>query len=76
MKHRTRDRERVIPTAPNNGQPGCNGKRQYMTYTTAAMFADHLRKNVDGEHAQPYRCKHCQRWHIGGNGFEKARRRT
>ena len=76
MKYRVRDRDRVIPVAPHNGMPGCNGKRQYLTYTAAAKFADHVRKNVDGEHSHPYKCRHCQRWHIGGNGFERNRRKT
>ena len=77
MKHRyygPRNPHADIPTAPLNGQPGCNGKRQYRSFRTAEKIAESLRKNLDGEHAMPYRCRHCQSFHIGGNGYEKRRK--
>lgn len=73
---RTPRGQREIPRSPPNGLPGCNGKRQFPNFTNAAKVAASLRKNVDGEHAEPYRCRHCQRFHIGGNGYEKARRKA
>lgn len=68
--------ETEIRKAPLNGMPGCNGKRMFSNYTTAERIANSLRKNLDGEHAMPYRCRHCQSFHIGGNGFEKPRRKA
>lgn len=50
--------------APLNGRQGCNGKRQYATHDEAHRVARNMRRHTD-EPIGAYRCRHCQRWHLG-----------
>lgn len=59
----------AMPTvAPTSEHFACSGKRQYPTFKDATRVALKIRQNKDGERMDAYRCRHCQHWHIGGNG--------
>lgn len=62
----------VVPMAPLNGQPGCNGKPQYSDYTQASKMAGKASRNLNGAFS-PYRCKHCSRWHVGSESIGNRR---
>lgn len=46
---------------------GCTGKRSFATQKQAARRAKLMRRKYDEPLAE-YLCRHCHRWHIGGNG--------
>lgn len=64
--HRTHHGE--VTVAPTSDVIGCSGKRQYDKFADAERVSLLIRRNKDGERVQPYRCRHCQRFHVGGNG--------
>ena len=56
-------REPVL--APVSGPSvSCAGKRQYATFQDAQHVASKMRRHTD-ECMGAYRCRHCQRWHLG-----------
>ncbi|SEN50275.1 hypothetical protein SAMN04489859_100881 [Paracoccus alcaliphilus] len=46
---------------------GCTGKRSFATQKQAARRAKLMRRKY-AEPLTEYFCRHCNRWHIGGNG--------
>ncbi len=65
----------TLPTvAPTSENFACSGKRQYPGFKDAQRVAEKVRQNKDGERMAPYRCRHCQSWHIGGGGITPAAR--
>lgn len=42
----------------------CTGKRAYRDFLTARRMARRTNDDRDA-HVQPYRCRHCQSWHLG-----------
>lgn len=47
----------------------CNGKRQYGSWAEADRVAGKARRHVeDGSTLQPYKCRDCQKFHVGNRG--------
>lgn len=44
---------------------GCTGKQAFLTQPQAARRAKLMRRRCD-ERLVEYHCKHCKKWHIGG----------
>ena len=44
--------------------PGCTGKRQFQTFTTAKGAAKNAARN-NNEPMRPYHCRSCHKFHIG-----------
>lgn len=44
--------------------PGCTGKRQFLTFTSANGAARNASRS-NNEPMRPYACKHCHKFHIG-----------
>jgi hypothetical protein len=42
----------------------CKGKRVYASFEEASGQAEHARRRTSAALA-PYRCPHCQGWHVG-----------
>jgi hypothetical protein len=52
---------------------GCTGKTAFATWAQADERARRMRQNhEDGCYVEPYRCKHCGRFHVGQR-FDGAR---
>jgi hypothetical protein len=43
---------------------GCQGKRQFLTFTQAKGAAKNAARN-NSEPMNPYMCRHCHKFHIG-----------
>ena len=59
-----RDTQYEVQRSPLNGLPGCNGKRQYPDHATASKIAKTQKRRTE-EPIEPYRCRHCHKWHVG-----------
>jgi hypothetical protein len=59
-----------VRLSPLNGQPGCNGKRQYDDHATADRIATTQKRRTE-EPIEPYRCRYCQKWHVGNPRIKK-----
>jgi len=53
---------------------GCQGKRQFLTFTEAKGAAKNAARRNDGP-MRPYMCRHCHKFHIGNTPPVDARRR-
>lgn len=73
MKRSAKKHTADVPRSASNGEWGCNGKRQFGTFSEADRIATRVRRNVDGEHTAPYLCRHCRKFHIGSAGIPQAR---
>lgn len=76
MKRAASRHDRAPRIAPTSDVIGCNGKRQYDSFKDASHVAAQVRKHKDGERMGAYRCRQCQTWHIGGNGWVPASRKA
>jgi hypothetical protein len=48
----------------------CVGKRAYSTHAKALRSAKGVKRS-QGDHAHPYKCGVCNRWHVGGADFQR-----
>jgi hypothetical protein len=47
-------------------QSQCTGKRRFETHKAAGQFLAWLRRrNADAKQMHPYKCPHCEQWHLG-----------
>lgn len=53
------------PVCSDMERANCYGKRTYFTFTEANKMAKRTSRNLDTV-VRPYRCRDCQRWHVGG----------
>jgi len=51
------------------GKPSCEGKRAYSNWTLAERMAMNTNRDRDGAHVQPYHCRYCSRFHVGGSDY-------
>jgi len=51
----------------------CNHKEIYLTYTEAKRIAKKCRLWTD-EAIGFYRCKSCQKWHVGNTRYQKRKK--
>lgn len=56
--------------SPHNDKPGCNGKRCWPNFAVARNMADRTRRQTH-EAIDPYKCRHCGWFHIGGGGYKR-----
>lgn len=49
----------------------CQGKTAYLSYSDAAHSLRRKRDKDGGFFMNVYRCRHCNRWHIGGCASKK-----
>lgn len=50
-----------------------SGKRPYATWSTAARMARNTNRDRDSAHVQPYHCRSCHRFHVGGSDWMRPR---
>lgn len=55
---------------PVNGTLRCDGKLRFDSRKRADRRARHMRRNRERS-VEPYPCRECGGWHIGGNEFSK-----
>ena len=61
---RAAGRRAIAPQLAEGEARGCGGKRIYETFKVAAKLAKRQRRERHTT-VEPYRCKVCQRYHIG-----------
>jgi hypothetical protein len=52
---------------------GCQGKRQFLTFTEAKGAAKNATRN-NGSPMRPYPCRHCHKFHIGNVPTHETKR--
>lgn len=61
---RASGRRDIAPQIADGEARGCGGKRIYETFKVASKLAKRQRRDRH-TNVEPYRCKVCQRYHIG-----------